>query len=353
MLKCFKSVVCLLFLMVIGIWGCRAQDTIYLQDIQQIDRYGFAPWWPKYPDDYMVRADGKSYYIALRGVMANNVDFGAYAYSMFTEDTVTIYGVAAPITHYVYYTDDYPEFNENVDTSAEYSYAWLMLYEAESDSLRQMVDTAPMYVHVWQRPTYYLSLDLWQLGSWPERKVQVLPMYERYFLHPVEVTDSFYVGLVLQTERNYARSQGSGLCILDFSSWDTTRVQCAYLCNDGDVWGYFTRRGSRMMFFPILTPPDTNSGSGYGGSDSLGVQGWDLVSRYTNVMPNPASNTVRILSSFGINAIEAFDAAGRCVFRTETHGLAGTLDVAAWPRGTYLLHITTNSGTAVKKLILQ
>ncbi len=103
------------------------------------------------------------------------------------------------------------------------------------------------------------------------------------------------------------------------------------------------------MLFPILAPPDST----WGGEGTESVQTADLVSRYTNVTPNPASQQVRITSSFGLKSIEAFDAAGRRFCRVEAHGMAGTLDVSAWPRGTYVLHITTLNGTAVKKLIVE
>ncbi len=53
----------------------------------------------------------------------------------------------------------------------------------------------------------------------------------------------------------------------------------------------------------------------------------DLIYRYTTLQPNPATDRVSVLSSFGITAIEAY--------------------------GTYLLRILTPAGPTTKKLLIQ
>ena len=103
------------------------------------------------------------------------------------------------------------------------------------------------------------------------------------------------------------------------------------------------------MFFPILAPPDTVGGEG---QDSLSVGKVDLVSRYTTVQPNPAKDKVKVLSSFGLTQIEAFDTKGTLVHSQRAEGLKATLDVRAWPEGTYLLRVTTPAGTVTKKLLV-
>ena len=118
-------------------------------------------------------------------------------------------------------------------------------------------------------------------------------------------------------------------------------------------WNWPLRQGSDDMYlliFPILTPnPDT---TGTGG-DTLAVTQADMVGRYVSVQPNPAVDEARVLSSFGLERIEAYNAEGRLVFKQETTGLEATLDVKGWPRGTYLLSIQTPMGPVTKKLLVQ
>ena len=82
----------------------------------------------------------------------------------------------------------------------------------------------------------------------------------------------------------------------------------------------------------------------------------DLIYRYTSLQPNPATNRVRVLSSFGITAIEAYDLRGRLVYTNtfkHSHIHTFSLDVSSWPRGTYLLRILTPAGPTTKKLLIQ
>ena len=72
-----------------------------------------------------------------------------------------------------------------------------------------------------------------------------------------------------------------------------------------------------------------------------------------SVQPNPAVDEARVLSSFGLRGIEAYNAGGQKVYEGKAKGLEATLDVKGWPRGTYLLRITTPLGTVTKKLLEQ
>ena len=81
---------------------------------------------------------------------------------------------------------------------------------------------------------------------------------------------------------------------------------------------------------------------------------------HLTIRPNPASDEVTLLSSFGITAVEAYNAAGTLVFssrdnssfkRLSDHALS--LDLSSWPRGSYLLRIHTPAGTTTKKLLVQ
>ena len=74
-----------------------------------------------------------------------------------------------------------------------------------------------------------------------------------------------------------------------------------------------------------------------------------------DISPNPASHTVDITSSLPITGIELTDVLGHKVseFRTPHSEFKVTLDVSSWPRGTYLLRITTPAGPTTKKLLIQ
>ena len=81
---------------------------------------------------------------------------------------------------------------------------------------------------------------------------------------------------------------------------------------------------------------------------------------HLTIRPNPASDEVTLLSSYGITAVEAYNAAGTLVFSSRDSGSfhrlsdhALSLDLSSWPRGSYLLRIHTPAGTTTNKLIVQ
>src|SRR5690606_11442768 len=86
----------------------------------------------------------------------------------------------------------------------------------------------------------------------------------------------------------------------------------------------------------------------------LSVQ--DFISNKFNMFPNPASNVVTITNSenIGVEQIQVFDISGKAVqsyiFNNENQVQLNIEELAA---GTYMLHIKTNEGTAVKKLVKQ
>ena len=68
---------------------------------------------------------------------------------------------------------------------------------------------------------------------------------------------------------------------------------------------------------------------------------------------NPASATVRLTSGTPLTDIEVYTAKGVFYKRLPATGYEAVLDVATWPRGTYLLRITTPLGPVTKKLLVQ
>ena len=80
----------------------------------------------------------------------------------------------------------------------------------------------------------------------------------------------------------------------------------------------------------------------------------DFVSYKFNVFPNPVTDVVTITNSesIGIEQIEIFDISGKTVkslnFNNENEV---QLNIADFASGMYLLHIKTNEGVAVKKVV--
>src|SRR5690554_1162499 len=80
----------------------------------------------------------------------------------------------------------------------------------------------------------------------------------------------------------------------------------------------------------------------------------DFVSSKFNVFPNPVTDVVTITNSenIGVEQIEVFDISGKTVkslhFNNENEVQLHLGDFAS---GTYLLHIQTNEGMAVKKVV--
>ena len=96
--------------------------------------------------------------------------------------------------------------------------------------------------------------------------------------------------------------------------------------------------------FPILTPDTT-----------LGIDTHNPLDRLTGVMPNPAAESAKVVSSFGMSRIEVYNLAGRRMHeqRVPEGSLSATLDLRRLPAGTYILHIHTPQGVASKKLTVR
>ncbi len=76
-----------------------------------------------------------------------------------------------------------------------------------------------------------------------------------------------------------------------------------------------------------------------------------VADRYTYLMPNPAGETVTVASSFRIGEVELYDLNGKLLARQKVDGLQTALDISALAAGTYIVRVTTNNGTAYKKLV--
>ena len=94
--------------------------------------------------------------------------------------------------------------------------------------------------------------------------------------------------------------------------------------------------------------PDTTQHEGIAVPDDR-----NNLSRYVQLMPNPASGSVLVSSSYGIDRVEAYDVRGEKVMDQPTEGRTAVIDVTAWPKGAYVVLVRTPAGTAAKRLVVQ
>ena len=78
------------------------------------------------------------------------------------------------------------------------------------------------------------------------------------------------------------------------------------------------------------------------------------LSRYVQLLPNPASENVTVMSSYGIEGLEVYDVRGERVL-----GVSGVdrrtstgFDVTGWTKGTYVVLVRTPAGTIAKRLVV-
>ena len=314
-----------------------------------------------------------NYYITLKPNLDGYWQFGSVVQSgdrcgietkeMSSNDTITIYGLAASmmteydaafyleggiLTEEEWWADFWSQFQ---DTTNEECYEYLGIYFAFGDSL---VPQREVLVHrEYDTVAYYVETGR-DIGVWIDC---TYPMYEKYFDSSIAVRGTFYVGT---TQRSL--QDPYGVPVLDHMGF---RLKC--LVNTGlgeyhvskycypkagqEFWYWPPRQsqsGDYYLIFPILTPEPEPTGD-----TTMAAGEADLVSRYVSVQPNPAVGEAKVLSSFGLERIEAYDAAGQRVADLPASGLQATLNVAPWPRGTYLLRILTPAGATTKKLIVQ
>jgi len=88
--------------------------------------------------------------------------------------------------------------------------------------------------------------------------------------------------------------------------------------------------------------------------DTVPLSVQDFISDKFNLYPNPAKNIINITNNenIGVEQVTIFDIDGKLI-KTKTFNKEHNvqLDFSAFAAGTYLVHIETNKGTAIKKLI--
>ena len=292
---------------------------------------------------------------------------GDMARAWYTEDTLVIYGIAGSlVTDKVLWPDRYSEFVE--DTSSDKCREAMRLYAYDSVNQDLIQLGEDLWVQVGVTPVnYYQKMgqlvgrdDLY--GGNP-RYIPAFPVYERYFNEPQVVVGRFFVGYTQNTGLHSEPYGSSPYSLLHFV---VTPMTFAYSPgfmvidatqfpdNNNNFFWHITPVHFDMLdhfLFPILTPnPDTASSSD---GDTLAVESSRMIERSVAVSPNPATGQVRVVSSVGLNQVEAFDAAGHPLLSEKASGMTFRFNVKSWPRGTYLLRIATPMGPVTKKLIVQ
>ena len=349
--------------------------------------------------DTLVSAYPKSTYfydawIDSGGMTLANFPTGEYLTAKYCDagkDTLHVYGIAASLG----ITNDWLVRDRD---NHEEVYDYLCLYKRAADTLQAVSDS--LLVHMYDTPvSYYFLLNQPLYYSNPSNRPY--PFYERFFDTPVAMTDSFYVGLTNRSwEPEMVVSEvDSGLyagrlchpaVLLNAYAWPgqfpPVKVMLAgYMIHHTAPgiydytlrWRFYDLTNPMQslpgigypLIFPILTPPDTTPDNPIDTTtidtthidtthidtthvDTVGIN-VRLLERYTGLQPNPAAERVQVLSSFGLQHIEVFNAAGTKVQEQKATGYSATLDIRALPAGPYLVRITTPRGTVTKKLLVQ
>ena len=358
--------------------GLQAQDTLWMKP---------APLSNYYNNNWIDTSYGR--YVG--GPTYEYATF-ATARQFITKDTLQVYGIAAmmateffevsrmftPAQIQAYMDAAYPE-----DPSFENCEESLMLFQYHGNGspvMQQLGDSLPVhYLHT--TPTHYLMSNrpyVSFLDTFPK------PVYERYFSTPQTVYDTFFVGNTLgHMKFNYIDSiwykkrpifgcfsfdhNCEGALWLDYD--EEIAIQQLTFPDEPIRWGFFRDYvGFAYYIFPILTPDpsidttvvdttivDTTivDTTHVNPGDTVAINTLRLLERYVSVQPNPATERVQVLSSFGVGRVEVYNAAGLKVMDLKAQGFKATFDVSRLPSGTYLLRIHTQQGVVTKKLAVR
>lgn len=86
-------------------------------------------------------------------------------------------------------------------------------------------------------------------------------------------------------------------------------------------------------------------------TDPVGIATADSGS--VRLQPNPASGSVVVMSSYGIERVEVYDTRGRRVHEQAANGTTTGFDVSDWAKGAYAVVVYTLVGVATKKLLVE
>ena len=329
----------------------KAQDTVY--GLYTGDNYFYTNMVKEDEDLRCELMGGVDYLVG--GVWAKYLDCGT--------DTLKVVGVAIPMitlldlngvpvesTWYNYYW--YYRYHHTDDTTLENCFEHVILYKHEADPVRGF-DTMRALDSVMVHRKHDTVKYVLKAAAGMRDELDYVPylyLYEKRFASPITVTDTFYLGLTRHTANMRVDTSGREIEIrwerLDWTSlfYVSPRLMYEPLASfNGTQWRFYNQEPylekQYFYFFPILE------------ADTAQPVSVETVERFTVLFPNPASARATVSSSFGLECVRVYNAAGVEVLRMD--GLTGTsaaLEVGSLPRGTYLVHIHTPAGTAVKRL---
>ena len=319
---------------------------------------------PKENCYYTSWAEGDT--LASCGMRVGGMNFTDLATAYYSKDTLKIYGVAISAVA----RDKGPDNPYYHDTTLDSMYCQVRVYESLGDSLGVLRESR---LHLRDSAvSYYLAADRWDFTNYrPDGslgKFDPIPVYELFFEQPVSVCDSFYIGFFFDKDimlydsisRRQYYPYRYHMAALGFKSFKGRAEPIVYAqrfrpdnVNHPGDWLFIRNATEYLYMYAITEPGDGTSGGGSGSDTTLTITASDAAARYVSVQPNPAVDEARVLSSLGLRGIEAYNAGGQKVYEGKAEGLEATLDVKGWPRGTYLLRITTPMGTVTKKLLVE
>lgn len=286
------------------------------------------------------------------GTNVNYVDKSILATYRYIDTSLRIIGVAAAMD--IWMNNQYLYRNYSDTTIAGRVPEYLQLYKPTADSMILLAQGCWNDV----QPRYCLQI----FTSQPYAMLYYPYIYEVYFDNAITVSDSFYVaGTEFNNHKDtndydmYAHPQTR---LWQISYEDTGgpytsphTIERATMGGGRDTnWGghrgEFTQphRGSGLLIFPIF--------------DTTGIvlditQPTRLAEEHTSLYPNPATTEASLFSSFRIHTVEVYNTQGQLVEQRKVEAQYARLNLAAYPKGMYVVVVTTAAGRTNKKLLVE
>ena len=299
---------------------------------------GFDDWFRVSRSAYG-NTDGKNLGVDIKAYYNSQVMYATYRY---IDTSLRIIGVAAAMDIYIGNQNDYAD-----TTLAGREPEYLQLYKPTDDSLILLAEGCWNDV----QPRYRLQI----YRSNPPNLYYPY-IYEVYFDSSVTVSDSFYVAA---TEFNNYEVESHKYAHPHTRLWrivyeDTggpyisSRILRREVMLDSGFVGLRgeetqPHRGYGLLIFPIF--------------DTTGIvldvtQPTRLAEEHTTLYPNPATTEASLFSSFRIHTVEVYDAQGQLVENRKVEAQYARLNLAAYPKGMYVVVVTTAAGRTTKKLLV-
>ena len=336
----------------VSTFAVSAQDTL----IGPKPNYYFQYWFGGNYQPYdTVPGMFPSIWYGSRYFNSKDGDFCKY---MHTDTILEIYGIAASLgSEYEPVSDPYADNFVSVDssmvddTSTTNVFEYLRLYALNKDGDSMIVVNQGRIHHKEDPFDHYL---LWgQEGAWSQFS-RYQRVYEVYFDSVSHILGDFGVGMsqinsVYDVERRRYHTWPIGIVTAEhtYLNHHPDTIYIEYEQGGQKVWT-FALCGHYFYIFPILDhnchvrPAEDTTHSGIREPVDLG----------TVVQPNPASESVRVVSAFGMTKVEAYNSAGVKMWEQTAGGNSATLDVRRWPAGNYILLVHTPQGIAHKPLVV-